>query len=32
MIGCGGWSLPLLALSYAVVDGDVPRTGYARTG
>ena len=25
LIGCGGWSLPLLALSYAVVDGDVPR-------
>ena len=25
LIGCGGWSLPLLALSYAVVDGEVPR-------
>ena len=25
LIGCGGWSLPLLALSYALVDGDVPR-------
>ena len=25
LIGCGGWSLPLLAFSYAVVDGDVPR-------
>ena len=25
LIGCGGWSLPLLALSYAVVDADVPR-------
>ncbi|MEO5819902.1 MAG: tetratricopeptide repeat protein [Vicinamibacteraceae bacterium] len=25
LIGCGGWSIPLLALSYAVVDRDVPR-------
>ncbi len=24
-IGCGGWSIPLLLLSYAVVDRDVPR-------
>jgi tetratricopeptide (TPR) repeat protein len=25
LIGCGGWSLPLLALSYTLVAGDVPR-------
>jgi tetratricopeptide (TPR) repeat protein len=25
LIGCGGWSLPLLAFSYALVEGDVPR-------
>jgi tetratricopeptide (TPR) repeat protein len=25
LVGCGGWSIPLLLLSYAVVDRDVPR-------
>ena len=25
LIGCGGWSIPLLAVSYALVDRDVPR-------
>ena len=25
LIGCGGWSIPLLALSYTLVDRDVPR-------
>ncbi len=25
LIGCGGWSLPLLAVSYTLVAGDVPR-------
>ncbi len=25
LVGCGGWSLPLLAVSYALVDRDVPR-------
>jgi tetratricopeptide (TPR) repeat protein len=25
LIGCGGWSIPLLAVSYTLVDRDVPR-------
>jgi tetratricopeptide (TPR) repeat protein len=25
LVGCGGWSLPLLALSYTLVERDVPR-------
>ena len=25
LIGCGGWSIPLLAVSYALVERDVPR-------
>ena len=25
LIGCGGWSIPLLIASYTLVDRDVPR-------